>query len=105
MNLLDLKDILLTIGPPVYHYHASNQTGNFIVWGEDSEGDSIYADDHKIDHAIQGTIDYFTTAEFDPVVKKIEDTLTSAEIVWRLNSVQRENDTGYIHHEWVWEVF
>lgn len=104
MTLQGIKDLLLTITPNVFHYFASGQTGNYIVWAEDSEGDSIHADDGKTEHVIQGTIDYFTKTENDPVVTQIQDKLTEKEISWRLNSVQYEQDTGYIHYEWVFEV-
>jgi hypothetical protein len=104
MTLQDLKDLLLTIGPPVFHYSAAGQKGNYIVWAEDSDGASEYADNKKVNHSIQGTIDYFTKTEFDPIVDEIQDKLTEAEISWRLNSVQHEKDTGYIHYEWVWEL-
>ncbi len=104
MTLNDLKNILVSIGPPVFHYSATGQTGNYIVWAEDSEGNSLNADDKKEDFSIQGTIDYFTKTEYDPVVEQIQDKLTEAEISWRLNSIQHEDDTGYIHYEWVWEL-
>lgn len=104
MTLQELKDILLTIGPHVVHYEASKQTGNYIVWAEDGEGASGHADNKKTTQVIQGTIDYFTKDEFDPVVKQIQEKLNEAEIAWRLNSIQHERDTGYIHYEWVWEM-
>ena len=104
MTLQEIRDLLLTITPNVFHYFASGQTGNYIVWAEDSEGDSIHADDGKTEQVIQGTIDYFTKTENDPVATQIQDKLTENEISWRLNSVQYEQDTGYIHYEWVFEV-
>lgn len=104
MTLQSLKDLLLAIGPPVFHYFASGQTGNYIVWAEDGEGASGHADNKKTTQVVQGTIDYFTKTEFDPVVEQIQSALNSADIAWRLNSVQHEQDTGYIHYEWVWEM-
>ena len=105
MTLNNLKDLLLTIGPPVFRYFATGQTGPYIVWAEDGEGDAIHADGKKAERAITGTIDYFTKTENDPVVQQIEDALDSDDgISWYLNSVQYEQDTGYIHFEWVWEV-
>ncbi|HQA58953.1 MAG TPA: hypothetical protein PK033_13895 [Acetivibrio sp.] len=104
MKLSDLRDLLLTIEVPVFHYHASKQPDKYIVWAEDTEGTSISANNKKINQSIQGTIDYFTKTEFDPNVDKIQETLNSAEISWRLNSIQYEEDTGYIHYEWVFEV-
>ena len=104
MTLQEIRGLLLTIMPNVFHYFASGQTGNYIVWAEDSEGDSIHADDGKTEQVIQGTIDYFTKTENDPAATQIQDKLTEKEISWRLNSVQYEQDTGYIHYEWVFEV-
>lgn len=104
MTLQGIRDLLLNIGPPVFHYFASGQTGNYIVWAEDGEGDSLHADGRKTEQVTQGTIDYFTKTENDPVVTQIQDKLTENEISWRLNSVQYEQDTGYIHYEWVFEV-
>lgn len=105
MTLQSLKTLLLTIGPPVFRYFATGQTGPYIVWAEDGEGDTVHADGQKVERALTGTIDYFTKTENDPVVQQIEDALDSDDgISWYLNSVQYEQDTGYIHFEWVWEV-
>ena len=106
MKLSDLKDLLLTIGVDVFHYYATQpqQSDKYIVWAEDGEADSTSGDNKKIDQVLQGTIDYFTKTEFDPNVEVIQEKLNSAEISWRLNSIQYEEDTGYIHYEWVWEL-
>lgn len=104
MKLSDLKYLLLEIGVPVFHYHAYQQSDKYIVWAEDGEADSTSGDNKKIDQVLQGTIDYFTKTEFDPNFQVIQEKLNSAEISWRLNSIQREEDTGYIHYEWVWEL-
>lgn len=104
MTLVKLRDMLLTIGVPVSHYEAQNEKGNYIVWAEEGQGTSFNADDSMEAQTLQGTIDYFTKIEFDPVVILIQEKLNAADIAWRLNSVQHERDTGYIHYEWIWEV-
>lgn len=104
MKLVDLRDLLLTITDKVFHYEASKQKGNYIVWGEDSQANSEYADDHMTNQALEGTIDYYTKIEFDPNFELIQDKLNSADITWRLSSIQHEEDTGYIHYEWIWEL-
>ena len=104
MTLEALENALLELGVPVFHYFAFGQTGNYIVWTEDSEGQSLHADNVKTGQVIQGTIDYFTKTENDPLVKQIQDKLNEVEISWRLNDIFREDDTGYIHYEWVFEV-
>lgn len=104
MTLNNLKDLLLSIGPPVFHYFASGQTGNYIVWAEDNQADAVHSDGKMRVQVIEGTIDYFTKKEFDETVIDIQKTLNDAGISWRLSSVQREEDTGYIHYEWVFQI-
>lgn len=99
-----ISDLLYSITPNTYHYYAKDALDKYIVWAEDDESGAAYSDDKKTDQIIQGTIDYFTKDEYDPVVREIQNKLTENEISWKLNSVQYEKDTGYIHHEWVWEV-
>ena len=104
MTFQNFRDLLLTIGPPVYHYFASGQTGNYILWAEDSPGGALYADDHMDRHTIQGTIDYYTKAEYDPMARQIEDTLNASNVSWYPGPTLYETDTGYIHHEYVFEI-
>jgi len=104
MNLIDLRDLLVTIGKPVFHHCAIKQSNQYIVWAEDGEGNSGHADNHKTIKVYQGTIDYFTKVEYDPVVNQIEDKLNSANIAWRQNSIQYEEKTEFIHYEWIWEM-
>lgn len=103
MRLIDIPAALLTIGVPVDHYTAFKQVGQYIVWAEDGQSDSVWADGKMQEQAIQGTVDYFTKIEFDPNVQKIQAALNDG-FSWRLNSVQYETDTGYIHYEFLFEV-
>lgn len=106
MTLTELKNLLLAITSNVFHYKPPDgQKGSYIVWAEDGEGDTIHADGRKVERAITGTIDYFTKTEDDPVVKQIETALDRADgLAWYLNSIQYEQDTGYIHYEWAFEI-
>lgn len=104
MPLADIPAALLTVTSNVGHYEAFQKTDKYIVWAEDGEAGSLNADDRKQIQALQGTIDYFTKTEYDPNVSAIQIALDDAEIYWRLNSVQCEDNTGYIHYEWVFEV-
>ncbi len=104
MTLLDLGHALMTVGVPVYHLEAHEQTDQYIVYAEDGQADSLWADGKMQRQAIQGTIDYFTKAEFDPIIKEIQKALNNAGVSWRLNSIQYEDSTRYQHHEWVFEI-
>lgn len=102
MTFVTLKNALLTVTQKCYHYTPpQNVTGSYIVWAEDGQADSVWADDEMQEQAIEGTIDYYTQTENDPNIDAIQGAINGI-CSWRLNSVQREDDTGYIHHEWVW---
>lgn len=104
MNLAEIKTALSTVGVPVNRYHAIKKPDKYIVWAEDGQSGGLYSDNRMSEQVIQGTIDYFTKTEDDPNIDKIQDALNSAEIPFRLNSVQYEEDTGFIHYEWLFEV-
>lgn len=103
MTLADVKNALLTVGVPAFHYTAFEQAGKYIVWAEDNQADSAWADGEMQHQAIEGTVDYYTKAESDPNVQKIQNALNGV-CSWRLNSVQYEEDTRFIHFEWVFQV-
>lgn len=100
-----IKDILLTLGKPVYHFRApQNTAAPYFVYGEDSQDASFYADGVLCTQALQGTIDYYTQDGEDPAVDEIQNSLNAAGISFWLNSVQYEDETNLVHYEWVWEV-
>ncbi|MCR1842758.1 hypothetical protein [Murimonas intestini] len=103
-KLKAIRDALLTVTKETYHYTKTGEADRYIIWAEDGEGDSIHADDRKVEQVITGTVDYYTPDDFDPVFDRIQKALTEYGIPYRFNSSQYEDETGLIHHEWVWEV-
>lgn len=103
-RLKSLMNVLLSVIPDVYHYTAIQKMDKYIVWAEDSGGQVHASDNQIIDQAIVGTIDYFTKSEFDLNVDLIDRSLSNAKIAYKLNSIQHEEETGYIHYEWLFEV-
>lgn len=102
-KLEPIGKMLAKISDYSYHYWRSTPKGvkAYIVWAEDDEAESFNADNLKQKQGIHGTIDYFTKTEFDSTVDSIQNGLNVLENVsWRLNSVQYEEDTTFIHHEW-----
>lgn len=84
--------------------HSEQMKANrYFVWQEDGEN-QMFANDRLSDSAVTGTSDLFTKQEFDPWKKLFEAALDKYGIAWYLNSVQYENETGFFHYEWVWEV-
>ena len=104
MMLSNIRDLLLTVTLNTFHYEATKKPDKYIVWAEDGQSSSSFSDNKMTDQAIQGTIDYFTTEEFDTNFELIQEKLNSIELSWKLSSIQREPITKYIHYEWVWEV-
>lgn len=99
-----IKEALLRVDVEAFHYYALHPSDRYVVWAEDSEGTELAADNRKIGQVLSGTIDFFTKTEQDPARKEIQRALGDAEISYSLNSVQYEEETGYIHYEWRWEV-
>lgn len=102
-KLEPIGTMLAEISDYCYHYWRSAPKGvkAYIVWAEDQEGDSLNGNNLKLEQGIHGTIDYFTKTEFDTVCDSIQEGLNELENVsWRINSVQFEEETTFIHHEW-----
>lgn len=81
------------------------QSDRYFVWQEDGANDFEAGGIHA-EKAVTGSTDLFTKQELDPWRSAIEAAFdASGFIVWYLNSVQYEEDTGFWHYEWSWEVF
>ena len=76
-------------------------TGDYGVYAEDGEN-ALIADQTHTECSMRFTVDYFTRDDSDAIRTTIETALDAFS--WYLNSVQYEDDTGYIHYEWVVEV-
>lgn len=104
MKCLDkIRDALLTVTDNVGHYEAFKKTDQYIVWAEDGSY-SGYGDNKSTTQVMTGTIDYFTKTEDDPNVEAVQNALNSIDIAWAMNSIQYEDETGFLHYEWTFEV-
>lgn len=80
------------------------KSDRYFVWQEDSRSD-FEEDDRHGEKAVEGTTDLYTKQEFDPWADEFEAALDADGcIAWRLNSCQYEEETGFHHYEWVWQV-
>jgi len=104
MNLKQFRDLLLTLTDDVFHYEAWDVSDNYIVWAEEMEKGSSYADDKKVNQTLTGTVDFYTSNEYSPMVTQIQNLLNENGISWKLESIQYEKDPELIHYEWSWEV-
>ena len=99
-----VKNALLTVTDNVGHYKAWDDSDRYIVWAEDDEPYDLQTDGYKAGQTIEGTIDYFTRDEDDENIGLIPQALNHAGIWWKLNSVQYEDETQFIHCEWLFRV-
>ena len=99
---------LATVVPASYHYWRSTRQRPFLVWQEEGEDGALHADDRKVSQVVSGSIDYFTKTEYDPIVEDIQTALQELQgkisFGWRLDSVQYEEETNYIHWQWRFSV-
>ena len=103
-SLEKVKTALIGISERVYHFEALDAEAPYIVWAEDNEFNSLAVDEYKAFQAIEGTIDLYTKGSDDSLIESIPRALNGAGITWVLNSVQYEDDTELIHHEWLFRV-
>lgn len=104
-SLSKIGEALKKVGVPVSRYFAIKQPKQYIVWGEDSQGGSAWSNNKMTEQAIEGTVHYFTKKENDLNCVAIQRALSGIDLSYRLNSVQYEKDTKYIHYEWVWDMW
>lgn len=95
-------DVHLAVTDNVSHYRRMN-SDRYFIWAEDGTND-LAGDDIHTERAMVGTTDLYTKMEFDPWADALEEAFEAAGIPYYRNSVQYEEETGYIHTEWVWEV-
>lgn len=80
------------------------KSDRYFVWQEDDRND-FEADGVHSEKAVEGTTDLYTKVEFDPWAAAFEAALDAdGTIAWYLNSCQYEEDTGFHHYEWVWQI-
>ena len=103
--MLDLILALQATGYQFAHYAWSEApAGDYGPYAEDS-GEDFIADGKHIERGTVGYINYFTRDDSETPRTTIEEALNSINIQWNLNTVQYENDTGYIHYEWEFGVY
>ena len=84
-------------------HSARLASDRYFVWQEDGSND-LAGDNGHGETAVTGTTDLYTKQEFDPWADALGESLSSYGISWTLDNVQYEEDTGFYHYEWLWEV-
>ena len=74
--------------------------GDYGVWGE-YWGDDFVANGRHVEHGTRYYASLFTRDASGEPRRTIEKELNKLGCGWKLNSVQYERDTGYVHFEWL----
>ena len=80
------------------------KSDRYFVWQESGSNDYT-ANNRHCEKAVTGSTDLFTQIELDPWKDAFEQALNeNSDVSWSLNSIQFEEETGFWHYEWNWEV-
>lgn len=99
-----VKNACLSVTQDTYHYEAAEKSDKYCVWAENGESGNLDADNRKAGQVVEGTVDYFTRDDDDDNPDAFQAAFNAAGIGWMLNSVQYEDETRYIHYEWLFRV-
>jgi hypothetical protein len=55
-----------------------------------------------IERSETGTVDWYSRNPASSVPAVVESTFEALGVSWYFNSLQYEEDTGFLHWEWVW---
>lgn len=84
--------------------HAERrESSRYFVWQEDGSHDLAAGNGHA-ERAVTGRTDLYTKREFDPWADALGESLTGMDIAWSLELADYEEDTGFFHYSWDWEV-
>lgn len=96
---------------PFAHFAwSSAPAGDYGVYGEDFGDNQFNADGRFGERAIRGSVDWFTRTDdltaFNAIEQCFKDIQAEGKgaFGWYLNTVQYENDTHFLHYEWMVEV-
>lgn len=99
-KLKQLGDGLSLISQRCHHYSRVETEAPYIVWAEQYEEDSFYADNRKKNQGVHCVVDYFTKTEFDTTIDRIQQYLDESGFSWSLDNVEYEDETNLIHYNW-----
>ena len=86
----------------VSHYERL-KSDRYFVWQE-TGAKTLSADDIHKETAMSGKTDFFTKIEFDPWKDAFEFAMDKEGVIWNLDYIDYEEETGFIHYQWLWDV-
>lgn len=100
-----LRSFALAMGAIIsalYHYTAPDRKpAAYGVWMEEGQ-EALVADNQQAEQTWIGSLEYFTKEEFDETLDDIPAAFEQLGAQYRLDAVQYEDETGFIHYSWSW---
>lgn len=104
MRWYDKVIAMHTAVTPTVSHGGRLKSDRYFVWQQDGVNDFV-ADGRHAERAVTGTTDLYTKREFDPWAAAFERQLdTTPGVAWQQLGVTWEEETGFWHTEWEWEV-
>ena len=75
----------------------------YFVWQEDGSNDAESDNGHG-ERAVTGATDLYSKIEFDPWADPLGAAFDAAGISWEMVGCEYEDETGFYHWSWDWEV-
>jgi len=82
-----------------HHGWSKAPCGDYGVYAEDYS-DDLEANNRHVESGTYVYVHLFTRDDSGAPKRSVEAALNGLAMPWSLNTVQYENDTGYIHFEW-----
>lgn len=96
MTLAEIRSKLAAVDPDIKHYFSVESARDYTYWEETRR--LPFLADGVHDEGWQFTVHRFTRDEFDPLARRLFDTLDADPRTAVSHTVDFEPDTGYIHH-------
>lgn len=101
MTVSQLKSALDSTLYPFAHYAWSHApSGDYGVYGEDM-AEELSSDNVSAETMTEVTVDLFTRNDDGSPRNSVENAIRTAGGRSHLDSIQYEDDTGYIHYSWL----
>ena len=79
------------------------KSDRYFVWQEDG-GNDLAANNRHCERTVTGATDLYSKIEFDPWADALCEAFDDAGISWNLVGVEYEEESGFYHWSWDWEV-
>ena len=80
---------------------ANAPAGDYGTFGLSGAYDALWADNHMRSQTLEAMVHLFTRSSGLEQLHTIQGVLDGLEVSYYLNSIQYEDNTGFMHLEWI----